>query len=447
MCRASLLKRMPSTAQAILVMVVLGCFLEISPAIPLSRKENDAPNQLTKNTFRIVNGVPVTDKDEYPFVVDLSAHPVAVSSSRFCTGTLIRKDVVLTAAHCVLNDGYTSPVYATVGRIELDDMHEENKEAETFGTVASIVHPEYRGLGSGKDVALLLLNGSSSSPTVKLASASPQENEEAWVVGYGVQRLGTAEATGQPIEVLSGRLQKTALWIRNKTFCDIPQAELRTAEGMLCTAGVKEGSSACKGDSGGGLFLQKGMKADMKGVKRNQGRLRVQVGVVSYGDSMCMSEDSGVFTDVSSVKDWIDKSAQRLEQVFHAARIELSDVKEEAVIHKFSPVSELPGSKLLLPGSVKNEIAHGKNVRFYKVQTNFTEPRVVTVSLCGGKPDLSAALHVTDNINGAVFTDRGSCPGGRLSKVSFTAKQGNYVLGVLAEEKGSLRMDLSAERA
>lgn len=446
MHRALPLRRMALPLRAILVMVVLNTLLEISLAVPLSQREGDISNDLTESTFRVVNGVPVTDKEEYPFVVDLSAHPVAVSSSRFCTGTLIRKDIVLTAAHCALNDGYTSPVYATVGRIELDDMHVENKEAETFRTVAGIVHPEYKGLGSGKDVALLLLNGSSSSPTVTLAHESPHENEEAWVVGYGVQRLGTVEATGRPVEVLSGRLQKTALRIRDKTFCDIPQAGLKTAEGMLCTAGVKEGSSACKGDSGGGLFLHKSMKEVMKRAGGNQKKQYMQVGVVSYGDATCMSEDSGVFTDVSSVRDWIDESAKRLEYVFHAVRIELNDVNARAVVHKFLPFSGQSNPKLLLPGSMKKGTIYGENVRLYRVQTNFTEPRVLTVSLCGGTSDFRAGLHVTDNMNGTVFIDRGSCSGGKLSKVSFKAKQGSYVLGVSAEEQGSLRMDVSAER-
>lgn len=436
-----------SSVREILSLLAVSVFLYEALSMPLTWNKKDLPDDLTENTYRVVNGVPVTDKKEYPFVVDLSAHPVAVSSSRFCTGTLIRKDIVLTAAHCVLNDGYMSPVYATVGRIELDDFHEENKEAETFTTVAGIVHPEYRGLGSGSDVALLLLNGSSTSPTVALASDSPNEDQEVWVVGYGVQKLGTVEATARPVEVLSGRLQKTALRIKDKTFCDIPQADIRTAEGMLCTAGVKEGSSACKGDSGGGLFLRENLKTSGKESAKHQNKHCVQVGVVSYGDSMCMSEDSGVFTDVSRVKDWIDESAERLQQAFHPVQIEMTDANEEAVVHSFVPVSTSPSPKLLLQGSGRNETMYGENVKFYRVNTNFTAPKVLTISLCDGPSKTRTRLHVMDSSSGAVYVDKGSYNGGKQAKLSFKPGRGNYVLGISTEDRGPIRMNLSTEKA
>lgn len=237
--------------------------------------KNEKGADLDQSSARVVHGVPVTDKNEYPFVVDLSQHEVAISSTRFCTGTLITPEIVLTAAHCVLNEGYTSPVYATVGRIELEDKHSNNNHAQTFRTLASMAHPDYAGIGSPNDIALMLLNQTTDAPTVSLAETSPKKDDIAWVVGYGIQMLGTIEQSAQPVEVLSGRLQKTALRIQERAFCDVPGGQLKTAEGMLCTSGVKEGSSACRGDSGGGLFLQ--LHGD-----GNREPETVQVGVVSF---------------------------------------------------------------------------------------------------------------------------------------------------------------------
>lgn len=317
---------MPSLANAnvvrfksFILLALISTFFVCLPASPVRPRQkhrnkhvNTTETVLEHASSRVVNGEPVTDKAEYPFVVDLSFHPLAVSSSRFCTATLIADNIILTAAHCVLNNGYKSPVYATIGRIELDDNHAENKKARTFRTIASIVHPQYRGLGSPNDVALMLLNATSNAPKIRLANQTPERGDVAWVVGYGIKLLGTVETSARPVEIMSGRLQKTALRIMNSDFCNSPLANMPTAPGMLCTTGVKTGSSACRGDSGGGLFLRNQRNSGGQGSKK-----RVeQVGIVSYGDAQCSSKDSGVFTDVSAVKEWIDSSVDRLRHAF-----------------------------------------------------------------------------------------------------------------------------------
>lgn len=434
------MRRMISACIAIMVVCLFPARVS---GTPIAESSTRGPADLTGSTSRVVNGIPVTDITEYPFVVDLSAHAVEISSSRFCTGTLIRSNVVLTAAHCVLNDGYSHPVYATVGRIELNDKHMENGRAKTFRTKASIVHPEYQGLGFPKDIAVMLLNESSKAPTVRLSTKSPRENDETWVVGYGVQKLGTLEESGQPVAILSGRLQKTALLIKKKTFCDIPEAHLRTQEGMLCTAGVKEGSSACRGDSGGGLFLHQKMQNE--GKQGPSSKETTQVGVVSYGDSKCMSEDSGVFTDVASVKDWADLAVSRLQSAFHTGRIHMDDKTTKLVIHDGLPTSDK------LPIVTRPTLNDSKNIehnsQFYTVQTDFAKNTVITASLCDDTLKSDALLFMASDNESKLVTENpstGSCATGRLSKLSFTAKQGTYLVGVTYSTTSPLKLSLSS---
>lgn len=436
------MRRMISSCFAIAIVVCLSSAR--ASGTPVGKNSARGSTDLTESTSRVVNGIPVTDANEYPFVVDLSAHDVAISSSRFCTGTLIRPNVVLTAAHCVLNDGYSHPVYATVGRIELNDTHVENGRAKTFRTIASIVHPEYQGLGSANDIAVMLLNESSKAPAVRLSAESPRENDETWVVGYGVQKLGTLEESGQRVEVLSGRLQKTALRIKEKTFCDIPEADFRTQEGMLCTAGVKEGSSACKGDSGGGLFLHQKKQNDPKeGLSSKE---TIQVGVVSYGDSRCMSEDSGVFTDVASVTDWVDQAISRLQTAFHTARIQM-----DAETTKFLILDGMTTSDDTLPIVTRAWLNNSNKVqpgsKFYAVRTDFTKNTVVTASLCDETMQSDAHLFMaSDNESKLVTENRptDACARGKLSKLSFPAKHGMHIVGVTSNATIPLKLTLSS---
>lgn len=289
----------PASVAATLLLAVAA-----ATASPAPNKSAGGGGDDLSPSSRVINGEPVTSADEWPFVVDLSQSPDYISKSRFCTGTLIAADVVLTAAHCVLNGGDTGEgTFATMGRINLADGHADNNDSETIRAVAAVAHPGYRGLGSPADVALLLLERGSSKEPVALAAAPPDEGATTSIVGYGVRAIGTVEASHAAVEVLPRRLQKTQLRIEARAFCDAAGGGGGpvTAEGMLCTSGLRRGSSACRGDSGGGLFS----------APRAAGR-RVQVGVVSYGDAECMSEDAGVFTDVSAVRGWVAATAARL---------------------------------------------------------------------------------------------------------------------------------------
>lgn len=383
-------------------------------------------DEYTKKTARIVNGQPVLNNGEFPFVVDISMSDEAISSTRFCTGTLIKNDTVLTAAHCVINDGYTSSVFATVGRVELDDNHADNEPSMTFRTIASMVHPEYEGIGSPKDVAVLLLNESCDAPTVKLAERTPGSGEEAWVVGYGIQRIGTLEEVAQPVEILSGRLQKTKLQIVSRSDCDVPQAELHTKEGLLCTKGVKLGASACMGDSGGGLFM-----------KRHE--MVKQVGIVSYGDSQCASEESGVFTDIAHVREWIEYAVDRMRKALGpTVQFDLDDKAE--IVHK-----DHIGEKMFVHHGHPSSSHHAK---FYTVRTNFSTPRHVRVSLCGGPSEHSVRLSVKNEKNNKVAYEYGACPDGKLTELTLRGmKKDEVIIGVNGNNSMPIRLSFSSSKA
>lgn len=409
---------------------------------------------------RIINGESVKSRDEFPFVVDLSESDVAISSRRFCTGTLIDRTTVLTAAHCVINQGYRAPVYATVGRVELEDGHRDNLPSATLRTVASMVHPEYNGIGSPYDVAVLLLNKTcESSPPVALTTESADNGTRTWVVGYGIQTIGTLEETARPIKILAGRLQKSQLRIVPRGECDLPSIGLTTEEGLLCTKGMKLGASACMGDSGGGLFRL----VDGDNNNHGNGKGIVQVGIVSYGDSHCASEESGVFTDVANVREWIRYASTRLHSLLHSSPVDLH-MDDSDVGTELSHTDTL-GGKLLDKYAhdlhAEQVAIHGQNhtgehnVKHYTVTTNFSKKTDVHVSLCnsiklkGARAILAttgAALSVRVDGRNKTMTNHGSCAQGKLSQVTIPGlEKDRFIVGISANASIPIRLTLSVK--
>ncbi|WP_063776640.1 S1 family peptidase [Microvirga massiliensis] len=163
------------------------------------------------------------------------------SAGELCTGILVRPDVVLTAAHCVVD----AAAYKVVGV-------DRRFRAQAVGVSAALLHPTFvQGTTPrtqpGVDLALLGLRqplGSSFQPIDLAGVTRIGTGEFVTLAGFGVTReraKGTARVLRETQLVALGPVR-----VRNHVF--VVADPDRLAE--------SDGAGACRGDSGGPLLVE-----------------------------------------------------------------------------------------------------------------------------------------------------------------------------------------------
>ena len=173
------------------------------------------------------------DSDDYAWAVKVQlAYPEGIAS---CTGSLIKKDTVVTAAHCISNNG-RSP-----SAIDVTFHFGQKRSAYTVGVASAVASPHYNPALIKDDIALLFLQSAVSEPTIELASTPAPVGAEVTVAGYG--------CTGDPFNAAepcdpARRLMETQLTTVPAESCpDI------AGPWQFCT--FSPHTTANRGDSGG----------------------------------------------------------------------------------------------------------------------------------------------------------------------------------------------------
>jgi trypsin len=228
----------------------------------------------------------LADPTKYPFFTWLNIeYDLSPTGSVFCGGTLIARDVVMTAAHC-LNGFKNIDVWVNATSRKSSDYEYLRK------SVRNVIHPKYQSSSYGNDIGLIFLDSPVNNvPLVQRnRNTSLPGNTRTLITAIGFGRISTSGNTPE-------NLMEVTYFSVPKTECIKKLGSWFVHESEVCAGEGKKGT--CYGDSGGPIFLpRKDSSNDM-----------VQFGLTSRGaDYDCPNKPNKpeLLTDVAYFTKWID---------------------------------------------------------------------------------------------------------------------------------------------
>lgn len=221
--------------------------------------------------------VELADADQFPFIVDVRA-------PGGCTGSVIRADLVLTAAHCVDTDDDPSVPF-DISRSSVFIGNNRRGDGDLHSVRSITIHPEWDGnVNNGFDVAVVSLEDPTSVTPVRLAGPSHQS---LWIADNWVRLVGFgATCANDP----DGRFENCGIAGEEDATND---GRLRTARGVVENTNFSETVFTLRGDEG---FTCAGDSGGPALVELTDGSFR-QIGVSSWNNredgTVCSNNRSG----------------------------------------------------------------------------------------------------------------------------------------------------------
>lgn len=267
---------------------------------------------------KIYNGAPANIQDSPYMVALIDNTQEDAYLGQFCGGTLIAKNWVVTAAHCVFDEKSANH---TISNQAVDILINRSVLSATGGERIAvehiIVHQAYDNVTLDNDIALIKLKSPAhATPIELLSNFSDQDNagREGKALGWGAtydNELPTNEYDAD----YTDELLQASLPIISNASCQ--QAWDGITSNMLCAGFINGKKDTCHGDSGGSLVI----------FDRASNTWR-QIGITSFGTYCNGRGTYGVYTRVKNYKNLIS------EVICSAAETPAAPILKKSVLDK-----------------------------------------------------------------------------------------------------------------
>ncbi|TDG44854.1 hypothetical protein AWZ03_008751 [Drosophila navojoa] len=233
----------------------------------------------------VINGTEA-DPHAAPYIISLSAK--FEKHTHICGGTIVNKEWIITAAHCIISNPVGMGVIAGLHKRAEVDERTQHREID-FGRV----HEQYTGGVGPFDIAILHVSEPFELNEWVSPAALPSREE----IHEGETHL---YGWGQPKSYIltpAKTLLTLTTEVLNYEDCKAALPEDAPLDpSNVCSDSLQQSKSACNGDSGGPLVVEhKDAPSEL-------------IGVVSWGYIPCgLANYPSVYTRVSAYIDWIAK--------------------------------------------------------------------------------------------------------------------------------------------